>query len=235
MRPLKASPTRLTWIYVGQLGQNHSAYFSAPGSPKRSWREAFAKFELFGNFRPDLRGARFLARLKSREDDALLRGIADELAADGIQILESTLCLPHIVAVEGVMTRRAPRAGEWEDIRLGFHDRQGDRPAGHWPDRGREESVSWWRLKQWKEPMRRFSAAASLAKSGCVVVKVSKPQQDLRFDVPAVGVETIRTFTKRRRRCWRWKPARRFSWKKTAARLADAMVMSVVGVAHHEL
>ena len=53
-----------------------------------------------------------------------------------------------------------------------------------------------------------------LAKSGCVVVKVSKPQQDLRFDVPAVGVETIKRLTKSAARCLPWRPVRRYCWKR---------------------
>ena len=102
----------VTWVYVGQLGKIIGV-FQRAGVTEAVMAGGIRKVKLFGNFRPDLRGARFLAKLKSREDDALLRGIADELAADGIRVLESTLCLPHIIATAGVLTRRAPRREEW--------------------------------------------------------------------------------------------------------------------------
>src|SRR3989338_1838180 len=78
------------------------------------------KVKLFSNFRPDLRGAAFLARMKSREDDQLLRGVAGELEGEGIRVLESTLFLSQIMPPKGVLTRRSPTPQQWEDIRIGF-------------------------------------------------------------------------------------------------------------------
>src|SRR5262245_39393736 len=78
------------------------------------------KVKFLENFRPDLRGARFLARMKSKDDDALLRGVAEELESEGIKILDSTLCLSQNVAAEGVLTKRSPKATEWEHVRFGF-------------------------------------------------------------------------------------------------------------------
>jgi DUF1009 family protein len=143
-----------------------------------------------GNFRPDFRGARFLARLRSREDDVLLRGIADELARDGIRILESTLCLPQILTRDGVMTKRAPRGEEWEDIRLGFRTAKeiGRLGIGQTVVVKNQVILAVEAVEGTDAAIRRGGA---LAQSGCVVVKVSKPQQDLRFDVPAVGAGTV--------------------------------------------
>lgn len=179
----------VTWVYVGQLGKIID-FFQRAGVTQAVMAGGIRKVKLFGNFRPDLRGARFLAKIKSREDDALLRGIADELAADGIEIVASTLCVPHIIAAAGVLTKRAPRRREWEDIRLGF------RVAKEIGRLGIGQAVV---VKNGVvvavEAVDGTDAAiargGALARSGCVVVKVSKPGQDLRFDVPAVGVETI--------------------------------------------
>jgi hypothetical protein len=148
------------------------------------------KIRLFGNFRPDLRGARFLAKMTSREDDALLRGIADELAAEGITILESTLCLSHIVAGQGVFTKRAPRPEEWEDIKLGFRMAKeiGRLGIGQTIVVKNQVVVAVEAVEGTDAAIQR---GGRLAKSGCVVVKVSKPHQDLRFDVPAIGVDTV--------------------------------------------
>ncbi len=179
----------VTWISVGQLGKMIEAFRRA-GVAEAVMAGGVRKVKLFGNFWPDLRGARFLARLKSREDDALLRGVADELAIEGITILPSTLCLSTIVPVAGVLTRREPEAREWEDIRLGFRTAKEVGRLGI----GQTVIVKH-RVVVAVEAVEGTDAAieraGALAKSGFVVVKVSKPQQDLRFDVPAVGVETI--------------------------------------------
>ncbi|HEX6769133.1 MAG TPA: UDP-2,3-diacylglucosamine diphosphatase LpxI, partial [Candidatus Binatia bacterium] len=110
---------QLTWIYVGQLGKIIRTFQKA-GVTEAVMAGGIRKVRLLGNFRPDLRGARFLARVKSREDDALLRGIADELAQDGIRIVDSTFCLSDIIPQAGVLTRKAPSAAQWEDIDTGI-------------------------------------------------------------------------------------------------------------------
>jgi len=224
----------VAWIYVGQLGHIIKVFRRA-GVTEAVMAGGIRKIRLFGNFRPDLRGTRFLARLKSREDDALLRGIADELAADNIQILESTLCLSHIVAVEGVMTRRVPRAGEWEDIKLGFHAAKEVGRLGI----GQTVVVKN-RVVVAVEAVEGTDAAiqrgASLAKSGCVVVKVSKPQQDMRFDVPAVGVDTIKNLHEAGGSVLAVEAGKTILLEKEMLLdLADRHGLSVVGVAHYEV
>jgi hypothetical protein len=180
----------VTWVQVGQLGKIIRTFKEA-GVTQAAMAGGIRKVKLFGNFRPDLRGLSFLAAMKSREDDALLRGVADELAKEGITILESTLCLPHIVPKEGVLTAQAPNAAQWEDIHLGF------RLAKEVGRLGIGQTVV---VKQGvvvaveavEGTDAAIARAGSLARPGCVVVKVSKPRQDLRFDVPAVGVDTIK-------------------------------------------
>jgi DUF1009 family protein len=181
----------VTWIYVGQLGKIIRTFHRA-GVTQAVMAGGIRKVKLFGNFRPDLRGASFLARLKSREDDALLRGIAAELESEGIKVLESTLCLGQIMPHEGVLTKRRPSVKQMEDVRLGYAVAKeiGRLGVG-------QTVVVKDRVIVAVEAVEGTDAAiqrgGALAKSGCVVVKVSKPQQDLRFDVPAVGVQTIRT------------------------------------------
>ena len=186
---IERAADEVTWIYVGQLGKLIGAFHRA-GVTEAVMAGGIRKVKLFGNFRPDLRGARFLAKLKSREDDVLLRGIADELAGEGIQILESTLCLSHIISAEGVLTKRQPRQQEWDDIRLGFHTAKeiGRLGIGQTVVVKNQVVLAVEAVEGTDAAIQR---GGTLAKSGCVVVKVSKPQQDLRFDVPAVGVDTI--------------------------------------------
>lgn len=181
----------LTWVHVGQLGKIIRAFQNA-GVTEAVMAGGIRKVKLFGNFRPDLRGARFLAKLKSREDDVLLRGIADELALDGIRILESTLCLPQIITSDGVLTKRAPRADEWDDIKLGFRTAKeiGRLGIGQTVVVRNQVILAVEAVEGSDAAILRGGA---LGKPGCVVVKVSKPQQDLRFDVPAVGIDTVKS------------------------------------------
>lgn len=180
----------VTWIYVGELGKIIRTFHRA-GVQEAVMAGGIQKVKLFTNFRPDLRGAAFLARVKSREDDQFLRAVAGELEDEGIRILESTLFLSQVIPSEGVLTRRLPTGAQWEDIRIGFEVAKAVGRLGI----GQTVVVKE-RVVLAVEAVEGTDAAirrgGSLGKKGFVVVKVSKPQQDLRFDVPAVGVETIR-------------------------------------------
>jgi len=179
----------LTWVYVGELGKVIRAFHHA-GIREAVMAGGIQKVRLFSNFRPDLRGAAFLARVRSREDDQLLRAVAEELEREGIRILESTLFLSELLPSEGVLTRRPPTTEQWEDIRIGLETAK---------ELGRlgigQTVVVKNRVVLAVEAVEGTDAAirrgGSLGKGGFVVVKVSKPQQDLRFDVPAVGVDTV--------------------------------------------
>jgi DUF1009 family protein len=199
----------LTWVYVGQLGKIIRSLRRA-GVTEAVMAGGIRKVKLLGNFRPDLRGARFLAKLKSREDDALLRGIAEELAADGIQILSSTLCLPQIIAPEGV-----GRLGIGQTVAV-----------------KRQVVLAVEAVEGTDAAILR---AGALGKSGCVVVKVSKPQQDLRFDVPAVGVETIEQLRAIAAAALAVEAGKTILLEReTLLRLADAHGIAVVGVGGRE-
>ncbi len=180
----------VTWIYVGQLGKVIRTFRRA-GISEAVMAGGIRKVKLFVNFRPDLRGARFLARMKSREDDALLRGVADELAGEGIKILESTMFLSQLIPENGVLTRRMPSRAQWKDIRFGFGKAKeiGGLGIGQTVIVKDQVVVAVEAVEGTDAAIER---AGELARSGCVVVKVSKPSQDLRFDLPAVGIDTIR-------------------------------------------
>jgi UDP-2,3-diacylglucosamine hydrolase len=181
----------VTWVYVGELGKIIRT-FQRAGVTEAVMVGGIKKIKLFSNFRPDLRGAAFLAKVRSREDDQLLRGVAGELEKDGIRVLESTLFLSEIIPLEGVLTRRPPTAEEWEDIRLGFETAKeiGRLGVGQCVVVKRRVVLAVEAVEGTDAAIRR---GGDLGKKGFVAVKVSKPQQDLRFDVPAVGLDTIRT------------------------------------------
>jgi DUF1009 family protein len=180
----------VTWIYVGQLGKMIRTLARAKVT-EAVMVGGIRKVKFLENFRPDLRGARFLARMKKRDDDALLKGVAEELEREGIKIVDSTLCLSQVMPLAGVLTKRSPSAAEWEDVRFGFRIAKevGALGIGQAVVVKRQVVIAVEALEGTDAAIER---GGGLAKSGFVAVKVSKPRQDLRFDVPAVGVETVR-------------------------------------------
>ena len=186
----------VTWVHVGELGKIIRTFHRA-GVREAVMAGGIKKVRLLSNFRPDLRGAAFLARVRSREDDQLLKGVAEELEREGIRVLESTLFLAQIISPNGVLTRSSPAREQWEDIRLGFEVAKevGRLGIGQCVAVKRRVVLAVEAAEGTDAVIRR---ASELGKEGFVAVKVSKPQQDLRFDVPAVGVGTIKTLQESR-------------------------------------
>ena len=178
-----------TWIKVGQLDTIIRTFRDA-GVRRAVMAGGIRKAALLEHFAPDERAQRFLARLTQWSDDVLLRGVAEELEGEGIAVVESTLFLASILTPEGALTAREPDAAQWADIRHGLAAAKG---IGAW-DIGQTVVVksrmvlAVEALEGTDDTLRRGGA---LGRGGAVAVKVSKPSQDLRFDVPAVGPATI--------------------------------------------
>ena len=139
---------------------------------------------------PDMTLLSVIARLKARNTDALISAVADVLREKGIELLDSTELLRPLLAAPGVLTTRAPSADEEADFAFGY--RMADAIAGL--DIGQSIAVrdaavvAVEAMEGTDEMIRR---AGRLAGPGVRVVKVAKPNQDMRFDVPVVGAATI--------------------------------------------
>ena len=144
---------------------------------------------------PDRTFMSLLGRLRSRNTDALIGAVADVMRERGIELIDSTTLLQPLLASPGVMTRRAPTAAERESLAFGY--RIADVIAGL--DIGQTIAVKHAAVVA-VEAMEGTDAvigrAADLAGSGVVVVKVAKPNQDMRFDVPVVGIPTIQVMAR---------------------------------------
>lgn len=186
---IDAHVDHVTWIKVGQLDAIVRA-FRAHGVRRALMAGGIDKAALMEHFQPDERGTRMLAGLETFSDDTLLRGVAAELEGEGIEIVESTLLLPSLLAPEGELTRCRPDPSQWRDIEYGITVAKG---IGRW-DIGQTVVVksamvlAVEALEGTNEALRRGGA---LGRGHAVAVKVSKPGQDLRFDVPAVGPATV--------------------------------------------
>jgi DUF1009 family protein len=146
--------------------------------------------KLFSDIVPDLTLAGVLFRLKARNTDALIAGVAYVLRDRGIELLDSTAFLEPLLAREGVLTRRSPTADEQVDLAFGYG--VADAIAGL--DIGQTIAVKAAAVVA-VEAMEGtdlvIARAGQLAGRGVRIVKVAKPGQDMRFDVPVVGVATI--------------------------------------------
>jgi DUF1009 family protein len=180
----------ITWIKVGELGRMIGTFREA-GIDRAVMAGGIRKAALLEHFAPDERGMQFLARLGSLGDDTLLRGVAGELEGDGIRIVESTLFLSTLLSPDGSLTTKVPDEAQWADIRHGFAVAKA---IGRW-DIGQSVVVKSSIVLAVEAIEGTDATIQRGGRSGAVVVKVSKPQQDLRFDVPAIGPETVRVCT----------------------------------------
>jgi len=180
---------RIHWIKIGQLSKLIKA-FKEDRVHQAVMLGGIKKTHVFTTVRPDFRTLALATRLALWKDDDILREFAKELEQEGIAICESTFGLEGILVEEGTLTARIPTEKEWEDIRYGWE-------VAH--DIGRLDIgqcvVIKDRVVVAVEAVEGTDGAikrgGELAKEGAVVVKRSKPQQDLRFDLPAVGPRTI--------------------------------------------
>ena len=188
-----ASGGKVHWIYVGQLNRLIRIFKSA-GVQQVVMAGGIKKTRFFFNARPDLRALRLLRRLRHHQDDTLLRAIAHDLEGEGLQVRECTLFLSAILADKGVMTKRAPTEEEWEDIRFGWGAAKeiGRLDIGQCVVVKQRVILAVEAVEGTDEAILR---GGRLCDSGAVVVKVSKPYQDLRFDVPAVGPSTLKAMS----------------------------------------
>lgn len=183
----------LTWIKVGQL-EPMVEVFRANGVRRAVMAGGIRKSALMEHFAPDARGMRCLARISTWSDDAVLRSVAAELEGEGIQMVESTLFLGSILAPEGLLAGREPDDAQRRDVQYGVSVAKG---IGRF-DVGQTVVVKSGvvlaieAIEGTDSAIRR---GGQLGRGGCVVVKTSKPGQDLRFDVPAVGPETVAVCT----------------------------------------
>lgn len=184
----------MVWIRLGQLGRLIKA-LKKQGVSKAILAGTITKKRMFETIRPDLKGLAVMSKLAVFHDDDILRALAGELAKEGIEIVSSTVYLPDLLAPPGCLTRKRPTRAEQEDIRVGWRVAKelGRFDIGQCVVVRRKTVLALEAIEGTNETILR---GGSLGKEKTVVVKVSKPNQDLRFDVPAVGIDTVRAMAR---------------------------------------
>ena len=177
------------WVGIGQLGKMID-FFRKEGVEKAIMAGQVKHVQIFSGALPDVRMLKMLWGLPKRNTDALIGGVATELANEGIELIDSTYFIQDHLAPEGPVTRRSPNKIEEENVEYGLF-------VAHEIARLDLGQTIVVRAKACVavEAMEGTDAtikrAGELANGKLTVVKVAKPDQDMRFDVPVVGVPTV--------------------------------------------
>ena len=190
-REIERVAERVAWVGIGQLGRM-IRFFKREGVEKAIMAGQVKHVQIFSGALPDVRMLKMLLSLPRRNTDALIGGVAAELAREGIELIDSTYFLKDQLPAEGVLTRRAPSASERADIEYGLEvAREIARlDLGQTIVVRARACVAVEAMEGTDETVRR---AGRLARGRLTVVKVAKPNQDMRFDVPVVGLPTVET------------------------------------------
>jgi hypothetical protein len=183
----------IVWIKLGQLGRLIKA-FKKHGVRNALMAGGIRKRRMF-EIRPDLRALSVVSKLAVFHDDDILRALARELAGEGIEIVSSISYLPQLLAPPGCFTKRRPSKTEKEDIQFGWKvaAKLGELDIGQCVVLRKKTVLAVEAIEGTDETILR---GGKLAREKAVVVKTSKPGQDLRFDVPSVGLETIKVMSR---------------------------------------
>jgi DUF1009 family protein len=186
---LEPEVDELHWIGLGQLGRGIEILHEA-GVREAVMAGQVKHRQFFSGVVPDLKMLGVLARLAFQNTDSLIGAVADALAREGITLLPSVAFLGDQLATVGPMTRRRPDREERRDVEYG--EKVARALAGM--DLGQtavvkqRAAVALEAMEGTDETIRR---AGRIAGPGTTVVKVAKPRQDMRFDVPVVGAGTL--------------------------------------------
>ncbi len=186
-----AAADAVQWVKLGQLGKVIS-FLQKEGAGETVFLGSITKTQIFRDVLPDFKALSLWNKIDRKQDDAILRAFAAALEREGIKVLESTIYLKHLLFPSGVLSKKKPSAAERQDILFGW---QNARAIGAL-DIGQCVVVRDCTVLA-VEAIEGTDAAilrgGMLAKEKAVVVKVKKPGQDFRFDLPATGLTTIKT------------------------------------------
>ena len=239
-RAASDSAITLEWFSLGDLSKL-IAYFQREGVKQAVMAGQVRHTQIFSAIRPDWRLAKLLLNLRSRSTDALLGAVAKVLSDEGIELVSSTTFLEPMLAAEGVLTQRGPDEQEQKDIAYGRNVARGI--AGF--DIGQTvviaaeacvaveamEGTNAAILRAGKI-LRELEGDASTLERRLTVIKVAKPKQDMRFDVPVIGLATITAMKEAGATCLCVEAGRTLIFdRENLLREADAASITIVAVA----
>lgn len=182
---------KVLWVGIGQLGKMIS-FFKSNGVEQVMMAGQVKHVQIFSGALPDARMLKMLWNLPKRNTDSLIGGVADEMAKEGIELIDSTHFIKDQLAEKGILTKRKPTDVELENIEYGLHiaNEIARLDLGQTIVVRAKACVAIEAMEGTDATIKR---AGELANGKLTVVKVAKPDQDMRFDVPVIGVPTIET------------------------------------------
>ncbi len=217
----------IEWLRVGRLGKLLN-FFREAKVRHAIMAGQIAPGNLF-SLRPDFKAMFLLARLKQRNAESIFSAIADQLAEIGVELLPATTFLDHLLAPHGQIAGPKLKEREEEDIAFGFAiARQlGALDVGQTIVVKNGTVLAVEAFEGTNEAIRR---GGSLGKKNAIVIKVAKPNQDIRFDVPVIGTETLRVADEAKVRAIAVEAGRTLLLEKAALLdLAERLKISLVG------
>ncbi len=177
------------WVKLGQLGKIIK-FFKGHGVREAAFLGTITKTKIFTEVWPDLKGLSLWNKIDIKHDDSILRAIAATLEEEGIRVVDSTLYLQDLLFPLGVLTKKKPSPAQMDDVRFGWRI---GREIGRL-DIGqcvvvRDSTVL--AVEAIEGTDAAIKRGGALGRKKAVVVKVKKPGQDFRFDLPAIGPKTI--------------------------------------------
>lgn len=234
-RDLDTLSDEIRWINVGRFGElidtlkdfNVKRTIMAGKVPKSLIYKS--------KITPDIRAVKLLLSLKDKSDDSILNAITKELQREGIHIIDTASFSPHLLTPDGVLTDNPPARDEWRDVEFGWKiaKEMGSLDIGQTVVVKGQAVMAVEAIEGTDEAIRR---GGRLAGDGAVVVKVSKPQQDMRLDVPVIGINTIKSMINVRARVLAIEAHRSMmiNREKLIMEAEDAGI-SVVGISHEKM
>lgn len=190
-REVADAADEVQWVKLGQLGKLIKTFHRC-GVGETVFVGAITKTRIFKDILPDMKGLSLWNKIDSKQDDAILRAVAGVIEKEGIQVLESTCYLQHLLFPQGVLTNKKPDKNQRKDIEFGWRNARGIGAM----DIGQcvvVRNCSVVAVEAIEGTDACIKRGGQLAKEKAVVVKVRKPGQDFRFDLPATGIQTIET------------------------------------------
>ena len=198
---LEREVDRLTWVGIGQLGKM-IRFFKGEGVEKAIMAGQVKHVQIFSRAVPDARMLKMLLKLPRRNTNSLIGAVAAELQSEGIDLIDSTYFLQDHLPRVGNLTNRKPNAGERADVDYGLEiaREMANLDLGQTIVVRGKACVAIEAMEGTDETIRRAGELLSggkkrlrLTSGALTVLKLSKPDQDMRFDVPVVGLPTIET------------------------------------------
>ncbi len=188
---LERTADSICWIKLGQLGKIIK-FFKTEGVRETVFVGTITKTRIFRDVLPDFKGLTLWNKIDIKQDDAILRAVAGEIEKEGIRVIESTIYLQELLFPQGILTRKKPSRDQLADIKFGWQMGRsiGALDIGQCVVVRNRTVLAVEAIEGTDAAIRR---GCMLGQEKAVVVKLRKPNQDFRFDLPATGRRTIET------------------------------------------